>query len=226
MLRNTSVRDIKTRGLVLRRTNYGEADRILSIITPEGKVSVMAKGVRKPKSKLAGAVEMFTVSELNVHFGRGEMGTLTGARMVQHFAELIKDLGRLELASEFLKKTERTAENSDSAEYYELLEQGLSGLNKGLNVELVEAWFLLNLGRASGEEINLYRDETGEKLVVNASYEWNEMEEAFAVHEGGTYGADEIKLMRLMLAAKLEVISRVKCNEKTIRAVVKLARIA
>ena len=218
-------RDIKTLGLVLRRTNYGEADRILSVITPAGKMSVIAKGVRKAKSRLAGAVEMFTVSEYNIHFGRGEMGTLTGAKMLRHFSGLVRDLGRLELASEFLKKVDRVAENSDSSEYYGLLEQGLSGLNDGLDMELVEAWFLLNLGRASGEEMNLYRDVAGEKLAVDSLYEWDEMEEAFLAHAGGTYGADEIKLMRLMLSAKLEVISRVKCGEKTIRAVVRLARI-
>ena len=219
------IRDIKTYGLVLRRTNYGEADRILSIITPEGKMSVMAKGVRRPRAKLAGAVEMFTVSEYNMHFGRGEMGTLTGAKMLRHFSGLVRDLGRLELASEFLKKVDRVAENSDSSEYYGLLEQGLSGLNDGLDTELVEAWFLLNLGRASGEEMNLYRDVAGEKLAVDSLYEWDEMEEAFSRHVGGTYGADEIKLMRLMLSAKLEVIARVKCDEKTIRAVARLARI-
>lgn len=224
MPNSTPVKDIKTLGLVLRRTNYGEADRILSVITQEGKMSVMAKGVRRARSKLAGAVEMFTVSELMVHFGRGEMGTLTGAKMVRHFSALVRDLGRLELASEFLKKVDRVAENSDSSEYYGLLEQGLSGLNDGLNTELVEAWFLLNLGRASGEEMNLYRDVAGEKLVADALYEWDEMEEAFLKHADGTYGADEIKLMRLMLTAKLEVIARVKCDEKTIRAVARLTR--
>ena len=225
MSNGMQIRDIKTSGLVLRRMNYGEADRILSVITPEGKMPVIAKGVRRARSKLAGAVEMFTVSELMIHFGRGEMGTLTGAKMVRHFSALIRDLGRLELASEFLKKVDRVAENSDSSEYYGLLEQGLSGLNDGLDTDLVEAWFLLNLGRASGEEMNLYRDVAGEKLVADALYEWDEMEEAFLVRAGGAYGADEIKLMRLMLTAKLEVIARVKCDEKTIRAVARLARI-
>ena len=78
MPKNTP-KDLKTKALVLRRTNYSEADRILNLITPEGKVSVIAKGVRKPKSKLAGSVEMFTLFEANLHFGRSEMGVLTGA---------------------------------------------------------------------------------------------------------------------------------------------------
>ena len=45
-----NLKDLKTRALVLRRTNYGESDRILNLITPVGKVSAMAKGVRKEKS--------------------------------------------------------------------------------------------------------------------------------------------------------------------------------
>ena len=54
MSKNTPDNYLRTFGYVLRRTNYGEADRILNIITPSGKISAIAKGVRKEKSKLAG----------------------------------------------------------------------------------------------------------------------------------------------------------------------------
>ena len=225
MSNNTSLsRDLKTRGMVLRRVNYGEADRILSILTPEGKMSVMAKGVRKARSRLAGGVEMFTISDLMIHFGRSEMGVLTGAKMVRHFGRLISDLTKLELASEFIKKVDRAAENIDNALYYDILEQSLTMLNDGVTAELVEAWFLMNLKRASGEEVNLYRDTNGEKLAADMRYDWDGTEEAFRVREDGVYGADEIKMLRLMLSVKLETICRVKCDEKIIRAVVELAR--
>ena len=49
----------KTLAIVLRRTDFGEADRIINLLTPGGKVSAMARGVRKPKSKLAGAHTFF-----------------------------------------------------------------------------------------------------------------------------------------------------------------------
>ena len=49
----------RTEAIILRRTNYGEADRVISLITPDrGKISGIAKGVRKPKSKLAGGLEL------------------------------------------------------------------------------------------------------------------------------------------------------------------------
>ena len=65
-------RDVRTHALVLRRTNYGESDRILNLITPLGKFSVVAKSVRKEKSRLAGAVELFTLSDVVIHEGRGK----------------------------------------------------------------------------------------------------------------------------------------------------------
>lgn len=61
----------RTRAIVLRRTNYGEADRILQLITPEGRQSVMARGVRREKSKLAGGIELFAVSDVVLGEGKG-----------------------------------------------------------------------------------------------------------------------------------------------------------
>ena len=74
-------RDLRTEAIVLRRTDYGEADRILQLLTPEGKKSVVAKGVRREKSKLAGGIELFSVSEVVIHEGKGDLGILTGAKL-------------------------------------------------------------------------------------------------------------------------------------------------
>ena len=138
MLGNTVRKDIRTLGYVLKRTNYGEADRILNLITPQGKISAIAKGVRKEKSKLAGGIEMFTLTDFNIHLGRGEFGVVTGAKMMKHYGEIVKDFGKMELAAMMLKKINKTAENSDNAEYFNILDQSLAGLNAGENVELVD----------------------------------------------------------------------------------------
>ena len=73
----------RVRAIVLRRTNYGEADRILQLLTPEGRRAVMARGVRREKSKLAGGIELFAVSDIVINRGKGELGILTSARMVR-----------------------------------------------------------------------------------------------------------------------------------------------
>ena len=219
-------KDIRTLGYVLRRTNYGEADRILNLITPAGKISVMAKGVRREKSKLAGGVEMFTLSEYNVHFGKGDFGTLTGAKMVQHYGEIMKDLARIELASLILKKVSMAADSSDSAEFFEIVDQSLKSINKNVDLRKVEIWYLLNLVKVMGEEVNLYRDMNGERLLSEQRYDWNGREAVFMMNENGRYGADEIKLMRLTTTVKLDVIERVKTDDLVITNVLDLARIA
>lgn len=226
MLGNTVKKDIRTLGYVLKRTNYAEADRILNLITPQGKISAIAKGVRKEKSKLAGGIEMFTLTDFNMHLGRGEFGVVTGAKMVKHYGEIVKDFSKMELAAMMLKKINKTAENSDNAEYFKILDQSLAGLNAGENAELVEAWFLMNLTKATGEEINLHRDINGEKLVIDARYFWDTMEGAFSKNKQGEFGADEIKMLRLMLAADLSVVKRVKIDDEMTSKIVRFARVA
>ena len=77
--------DLRTQAIVLRRTNYRESDRILDLLTPEGKQAVIARGVRKAKSRLAGGIELFTLAEVVIHQGRGDLGTLTSAKMLQFY---------------------------------------------------------------------------------------------------------------------------------------------
>ena len=213
------VEDIKTLAIVLRRTNYGEADRILNLITPMGKISAMAKGVRRAKSKLAGGIEMFTLSELQVHQGRGDLGIVTSARMVEHYGEILQDYERMTLAGEILKKVSKAAEHTDSPEWFEITRQTLREINNGTNVSSVEAWFLLNRLRVSGEEVNLYRDAEGDKLVEGANYDWDIYEKTFTKNENGKYGTDEIKLLRLMTKSDLKVIKRIKIEPDVIEKV-------
>ena len=81
----------KTLAIVLRRTDFGEADRILTLLTPEGKKTAIARGVRKPKSKLAGGIEFFSLNEVVLIEGKSEMKTLSSARMCEFFGEILKD---------------------------------------------------------------------------------------------------------------------------------------
>ena len=53
----------RLKAIVLKRTDYAEADRIIQLLTPQGRRTVIAKGVRRQRSKLAGGIELFAVSE-------------------------------------------------------------------------------------------------------------------------------------------------------------------
>ena len=225
MSNNIARKDIRTLGYVLRRVNYAEFDRILNLITPQGKIVAIAKGARKEKSKLAGSIEMFSLTDFNIHFGRSEFGLITGAKMQKHYGNIVKDLSKMEAAAMILKKIDRASENSDNPEYFRILEQGLIGLDAGINLKIIEAWFLMNLKRAAGEEINLYRSTDGEKLAENMRYSWDVGENAFAKDERGEFGANEIKILRLMSTVDLKVVNRVKANDEMVDKILRFVRI-
>lgn len=69
-----------TEGVVLRRVDYGEADRILTVLTRDhGKLGVIARGVRKPGSRMAAHTDLFARSRMQLAHGRGELEVLTQA---------------------------------------------------------------------------------------------------------------------------------------------------
>ena len=73
----------QTTGIVIGRTNFGEADRVLRVLTAErGKIGLMARGVRKIKSRSGGHLEPYGEVALSLAEGRGALDVVTGARLV------------------------------------------------------------------------------------------------------------------------------------------------
>lgn len=201
--------DLRTQAIVLRRTNYGETDRILNILTPEGKISVLAKGARKEKSKLAGGIELFSVTDVVIHRGRGSLGTLTSAHMLRFYSNILSDLTRLELASEILRKAEKYSEQIDNPQYFSIVDQSLDGLHRRILPVLVKTWFTFNLAQASGEEINLVTDINGEDLQPETRYFWDGIESALRPDSRGSISSREIKLARILMQKPLLSIARI-----------------
>ena len=218
------IRDLSTDAIVLKRTNYGEADRILTLITPLGQRSAIAKSVRKEKSKLAGAVEPFTLAKMNLHEGRGELLVVTGVKVERFYSNVLKDFTRLEVASEVLKRVMRVSSLVDSPDYFDITKQSLTALDMGADIEKVVTWFYLNLAKASGEEINLHFDTDGEPLGENSWYVWDAMELGLKKEPHGKIAKNEIKMLRLMLAAKLSLVLRVKNTEEMMPELLYIAK--
>lgn len=221
----TQSNDIKTHALVLRRTNFGEADRVINFLTEQGIIAAIAKGVRKEKSKLAGAVELFCLSEVTLHKSlNNKLCILTSAKMLDHYDKIVYNLPELELASLVMKKISTAAEASSGPEYFELLKQILVSLNSGLSPELVETWFWFNFAKTNGEQVNLIKDVDGNKLDPFKTYVWDSTESALRERLGGNVGASEIKLMRLMLSSDLKTVSKVKDVERKLPTLLYIAK--
>jgi DNA repair protein RecO (recombination protein O) len=91
---------LKTEGIVLRSIRYGEADRILHLYTPDrGRVSAIAKGVRRAKSRFGGRLEPFFRLNLVLYEGRGDLLTVTSAETVAGHPRLREDAAALDGAA-------------------------------------------------------------------------------------------------------------------------------
>lgn len=216
-------RDLKTQALVLRRTNYGEADRVVHFLTPEGQVAVMAKGVRKARSKLAGGIEMFCLSEITVHQGGAKLGVLTSAKPLRFYQHILTDWQRLELAASTLKALGKF-EGIAAAEFFQIGKTSLEALDQGLPCDLVEAWLALRLAAARGEEVNLYCDVTGSPLQSDLVYEWDPFERGLRPQPQGAISADQIKLMRLLATSSPQLVAKVKNLDTLLPPVLQVAR--
>ncbi len=91
---------VKTEAVVLRSMRYGEADRILHVYTPNrGRLSAIAKGVRRTRSRFGGRLEPFFWIRLELHEGRGEILTVTGAQTIESFPRLRGDARAIDAAA-------------------------------------------------------------------------------------------------------------------------------
>ena len=98
------VKPFVTQGIILARVNYQEADRIITVLSrDDGKLRLMVKGARKSKSKLAGGVELLSISELGVIKGKGDISTLVSSRLIKHFGHIVADIDRTLYAYEILE---------------------------------------------------------------------------------------------------------------------------
>ena len=197
------MKTIRANAIVLSRTNYGEADRIITFITPtEGKIRLMARGVRKIKSKLAGGIELFSTSDVTFIRGKGEIGTLVSTRLIKHYGTIIKDIERVQMGYELIKHLNKATEDNSEGEYYDLLEEVFGSLNnKDVSLDVVNMWFHCQLLKFSGHTPNMQTDSSGNKLTADTKYNFDFETVGFSAHSSGRFDANHIKAMRLLFSS-------------------------
>jgi len=215
----------RTLAIVLRRTNYGEADRILQLITPEGKKSVIARGVRREKSRLAGGIELFAVCEVVLGDGKGDLGILTSSRLVTFYRHIMENYSRMQFAYAAIKLVASASETVDEPEWYDVLSEVLAGLdNISVPLDLIQTWFYLRYAALLGYELSLWNDIAGEKLLADETYRYDVSERGLALANGGDLTSDHIKFMRLIATKSLKVLSQIGGVEPILHSCFLVAR--
>jgi DNA repair protein RecO (recombination protein O) len=200
----------RTRAIVLRRTNYGEADRILRVITPLGQRTIIAKGVRREKSKLAGGIELFAISDIVTTSGRGDMGVLTSARLVQFYRHILEDYDRLQFGYEAVNHVAKASDTIDEPEWYGVLSEVFMGLDVlTIPLQLVQTWFYLHYAELMGYELNLLLDVAGRPLDEAKTYMYDANDRGLRVAEQGDINANHIKFLRVVATKSIETTAQI-----------------
>lgn len=155
-----SQRSYRTRAVVLRRRDYGDADRILTLYTPDaGKQQFIAKGIRKTTSRKAGHLELFTHSALLVAKAR-TWPIITEASTVESFARLRQDLLRIGYAGYVAELVDSFTETDDeNLLLWDLLLVALRYLDTGADEERLRIfvrWFELHFLSLTGFQPQLF----------------------------------------------------------------------
>jgi DNA repair protein RecO (recombination protein O) len=147
----------RTRGIVLRRSDLGETDRILTLYTPShGKIRVIGKGVRKPTSRKAGHVELFMEVDLLIAQGRS-LDILTQAEMIQAFDPLRTNLTRTTMAGHAVELLDAFTEDEDASQpLYDLLVAGLGWISMTDDLQRTARFYELRLLTLAGYRPELF----------------------------------------------------------------------
>ncbi len=139
-------RSFRVEAIVLRHSDWGEADRLLGLYTREiGKVRAIAKGARKPRSRKAGHLEPFTRVSLLLARGR-DMLIITQAETIDAYTPLREDLLLVGYASYVIELLDRfTYEEGENRPLYKLLADTLERLAAQLNPNLAVRYYEIRL---------------------------------------------------------------------------------
>ena len=166
----------KTEGIILKRSNFGEADRILTVYTKHyGKIKILAKGVRKISSRRGGIIEIFNHVILFLYQGKN-FDLLTEAEVKNTYQSWRKNLKKVGLAYYFCEIVDKlTPEEQPHQRVFESLKDSLNKIETDYGLDLVrdfEEFLLKELGfgvpqayRAREKSLRDYIEQVTEKKI-------------------------------------------------------------
>jgi DNA repair protein RecO (recombination protein O) len=173
-------RTYRTEGIVIKRINFGEADKILTLFTKHyGKIHSLAKGIRKLTSRKSASLELFNLVVVFLVKGKN-LDLITEVQTIDYFSSWRKNLRKVSLAYQFCELTERlTAENQANILVFNLLRDSLIKLKEvKLDKQKLLLDFKKQLLKATGfglptpltnKQLDLYIEQIIEKRINSNS---------------------------------------------------------
>lgn len=221
----------RAEAVIIRRSDFGEADRLLTLITPAGKRRVVAKGARKTTSRLAGHIELFTHTALLLAVGRN-LDIVTQSTILHSFDSLRGDLRRIGAAYYAAELIDRLIEEEDeNRPAFDLLVATLAALDTTSNIDLALRSYELRLLGYLGYRPHLYHCAACQETLTEETNRFSPA--AGGALCGRCAPADRsavpmslpaFKLLRFLQAQPLEAIERLNISPATREEAEKLLR--
>lgn len=140
------LRTYSSEGIILSRKNYSEADRILDVLSKHfGKVTLLAKGIRKIKSKKRGHLEIFSQIKFSAVKGHG-MDIMTETETINDYSGVRVNLNKISLAYYFCEVVNKiTHEDGHSSSVFDLLSTALEQLEQETELKKLRLKFIYDL---------------------------------------------------------------------------------
>ena len=208
----------KSAGIVLRQRRLGEADKIVTVFTPNlGKVDAVAKGVRRPRSKLVGHVEPLTYTSFMFARGR-ELDIVTQAQTIESFSTLREDLERIGRALYAAELVDRFApERQENYQVFRLLLETLRSLASAERLDVILRFFEMRLLGHLGYQPQLVECVACGRTLEPVTNGWSAEAGgalcpacARAAPMSRPLAVNALKVMRLLQKGDLSEVSRVK----------------
>jgi DNA repair protein RecO (recombination protein O) len=142
---------MKTEGIIIRTIDYGESNKIITLFTNEaGKLGVMARGAKKPKSRLSSISQLFTYGQFLIQKGTG-LGMLNQGEMIDSYRNIRKDIFHTAYAAYMVEMLDKlTDEGKPSPALFLFLQRSLQLLNEGADPEVLKFIFEVKMLRIAG----------------------------------------------------------------------------
>ncbi len=198
---------VRVEAIVLKRTDTGEADRLLTVYTPDrGKLRAIAKGARKPTSRKSGHVELFTHVELMLAKGR-TLDIVTQADTRDSFIAWRENLERTSYAYYIAELTDQfTEEEIENRAIFDLLLRTLAWLGEPTaDPALLTRYFELQLLAQVGYQPELF-------ACVNCRRALEPVEQFFSAEAGGMIDVECMQTQRETIAGHARDAQNISLN--------------
>lgn len=209
-------------GIIVSETAYGEASKILNILTKDsGIIGVMAKGAKKIKSKFRSSTEKFTLGIFNVYYHENKLSTLISADIINPLTNIKSDIVKIGYLTYISELSYQTAKQNSNNDIYKILKSTILKIEDGLNPEVMTNILELKMLDYLGVKIDLDRcikcgttkdiitisGDAGGYLCKNCRT--NEL----------IYGEKTIKMFRLYYYVDIDSVSDLKISDEVVESI-------